>query len=93
MVKAVRNSNIQALLPFDKINDNTAELLSAIQHAEIILGWYEHLPSEEIPPNWMWAFSDELEEWFEEVSLARKSKYGLADDDWDGMVQNEWDGD
>lgn len=52
-----------------------ADLLRAITHAFKILSWYENLEEEEIPPEWMWPFDDELKLWFEEMAEARKAKY------------------
>lgn len=70
-----------------------ADLASAISHAFLILNWQENLPEDEMPPRWMWHLDWELEQWFEEVDLARKSKYGGADDGGDEesvpMVRNE----
>lgn len=43
-----------------------------------------------MPPEWMWAIPDELDEWFDEVA-ARYSSGRINDDDEDApdMVQNE----
>lgn len=93
MVRTTRNSNIAMLLPAgDDLLDSSFEIIAAIQHANTILTWHENLPEEEMPPEWMWPFPDELEEHFAEVKWARKQKYngsGGDDDDW-GMVENEW---
>ncbi len=93
MVRVARKSNTGIVLPCDKAQDAPAELMVALQHADHILSWYENISTEEIPPTWMWPFPDELDEWFEEVALARKQKYGGGgDDNWGDMVSNEWDG-
>lgn len=52
-----------------------ADLVRAVNHAYTILAWQENLASEEIPPEWMWSLDDELEEWFEEVTRARKARF------------------
>lgn len=51
-----------------------------LSHALRILNWQENLPTDEIPPRWMWFFEDELEQWFDDVDRARKSKWN---DDYD----------
>lgn len=38
----------------------------------MVLSWYEHLSTDEIPPRWMWPFPSELEKWFEQVEEARR---------------------
>lgn len=53
----------------------------AIQHAMTVLQWRENLVSEEMPPEWMWIFDNELEIHFQEVDRARKAKYGISDDE------------
>jgi hypothetical protein len=53
-----------------------ADLLRAVNHAHVILGWQENLTNEEIPPEWMWSLDDELEEWFDEVGAARRERLG-----------------
>lgn len=48
----------------------------AIAHAHRVLDWQENLPSDEVPPSWMWPFEDELEIWFDQVEEKREDKYG-----------------
>lgn len=50
----------------------------AIEHAHMVLDWYEHLQKEEVPPPWMWPFHSELEIWWEEVEAKRDEKYGRS---------------
>lgn len=48
---------------------------------------------EEMPPEWMWPFPDELTVWFEEVRAAQKLKYGgdsSEDDEPGDSVGNEY---
>ena len=54
------------------------DFVAALSHALRILSWQENLVEEEIPPEWMWSFEDELEIWFEEVDRARKDKYSTS---------------
>lgn len=56
----------------------------------MILGWQENLPSDDMPPSWMWPFDDPLERWFDD--LKAKREMGLPDTDSDGeetMMSNE----
>lgn len=66
----------------------------AVSHGLAIINWQENLPKEEIPPEWMWCFDDELEQWFENVKAEREKKYntGNSKTDYDkpGFMQNEF---
>lgn len=65
--------------------------MRAIAHAHRILDWQENLQSEEMPPEWMWPFDEDLELWFEEVDRNRKEKYGgNADSSSEEMLENEY---
>lgn len=55
--------------------------MTAIEHANRVLNWQEHLDSKEMPPEWMWPLNDEISDWLEEVGRAKREKYGVADDD------------
>ncbi len=46
---------------------------------------------DEMPPEWMWPLSDDLDEWFQDVERKRKVKYGGTDsiEEPDDMAQNE----
>lgn len=58
-----------------------------------ILGWFEHLPEDDMPPVWMWHLTDELEDHFEMVKDRRKSGISSRDDDDQpsgGMIRNEY---
>jgi hypothetical protein len=46
-----------------------------------ILGWFENIPSDDMPPRWMWHLTDELEQFFEELKERRKSGQPRDDDD------------
>jgi len=52
------------------------DLLRAVSHAYKILSWYENLTDDEVPPEWMWPFDEELRVWFEDVKQERNAKYG-----------------
>lgn len=73
MVRIARDSNTSMLIPnFTDLTEAPAELVQAIQHAYTILNWYENVPSDEMPPAWMWPFPDETGQWFDEVKEARR---------------------
>lgn len=65
----------------------------ALSQAHKILDWFENLSGDEIPPEWMWPFDDELEVHFQEVEARRNEKYGVTSSggDVDGgpMMANE----
>lgn len=52
------------------------DLAAAIEFAIRICSWQENLMSEDMPPNWMLPFEDELQIWFEEVERRREERYG-----------------
>jgi hypothetical protein len=52
------------------------DLHNAVEHALRVLSWYENLPSDEMPPNWMWCLDWEIERHFERVDAERKAKFG-----------------
>ncbi len=60
-----------------------------------MLDWYENLQKDEIPPEWMWPFDDELEVHFDQVEEDRKNRTSsgsqTANDSGDGgrMMSNE----
>jgi hypothetical protein len=65
----------------------------AIAHAQTVLSWQEVLTEDEMPPEWMWPFDEELESWFEDVERKRKERYGNRGDDADSsgpMTENEY---
>lgn len=62
------------------------DLMRAIEHASQIIDWQENLPKEDIPPEWMWPFIDELEIWFEEVDNRRKESSGGSSSSGDTTV-------
>lgn len=66
-----------------------ADLALAINHSILICSWRENLPSDEMPPRWMWHLDWELEKWFKEVSKKRDEKYGTQDssDDSDNVFE------
>jgi hypothetical protein len=44
-----------------------------------------------MPPEWMWALDEELADWFEDVTAARKERYGGGDSSEDEapMMRNQ----
>lgn len=53
----------------------------------MILGWFENLPKDEIPPRNLWWSGELLDQWFEDVrarrdkkTSGRRSTYEEADD-------------
>lgn len=67
------------------------DLARAITQAHRILDWQENLSSDEMPPEWMWPFDEELELWFEEVERQRKEKYGGgASESTENLLENEY---
>jgi len=66
---------------------------AAVDHAMKILSWQENLPSDEMPPHWMWNLDWELKDHFIKVESDRRTKYGgsesesIADDGSDAI----WD--
>ncbi len=62
------------------IEDIPEDLTRAIEHAFKVLGWFENLQKDETPPEWMWPFDDQLNEWFDQVERDRNDKYGGGND-------------
>ena len=48
----------------------------AVTHADHILQLQENLDSNEMPPEWMWPFTSEMNAWLDRVSVERRSRYG-----------------
>lgn len=64
----------------------------AITHAQTILGWQENLLTEDMPPEWMWPLTEELDDWFKDVKARHDERYGGSRDEKDDapdMAQNE----
>ncbi len=47
----------------------------------MVLDWSENLTGAEMPPEWMWPFADEVEEWLEDVMAQRENRYGGGGDE------------
>jgi hypothetical protein len=60
--------------------------VDAIGHANRVIDWLENIPSEDMPPEWMWPFTEELNDHFDEVKAKRGSK---TEDDDSSMMRNE----
>ena len=59
----------------------------AVNHALMVISWYENLPKDEQPPRHIWWSGELLDEWFRNVeegrssrSAKRSSSYEDADD-------------
>lgn len=73
----------------NSIEEIPQDLASAIAHATFIVHLQKQMHSDEMPPQWMWPFSDELEEWFEAVEEKRKAgTQPGAQDETVPMMQN-----
>ena len=70
----------------------------AIEQGLTILGWFENLPKDEIPPEQIWEDSEGLEEWWGSVTAKREDGMPTVsgrrdtddDDDEPVMVQNDY---
>ncbi|KKL16022.1 hypothetical protein LCGC14_2499750 [marine sediment metagenome] len=49
-------------------------LVQAVNHALMVLSWFENLPKDDVPPRNLWWSGDMLDDWFEEVERRRKKK-------------------
>jgi hypothetical protein len=90
MVRIARTTNTSVFSGITDLREMPFDLMTAFQHASTILGWFENIPLEEQPPDWMWPFTDEVSQWFDEVKLARRQESGLDDgegslDEWSAM--------
>lgn len=62
------------------------ELSISIAHSLVIDSWFEHLPTDERPPEWMWPLPWEVEQWFDRVEKERDKKYGSSGDGTDDNI-------
>ena len=71
----------------------------AIEQGLTILGWFENLSKDEVPPEHIWEDTEGLDEWWRDVAAKRedgvKSVSGRKDDDDDDddgpvMVKNDY---
>ncbi len=49
-------------------------LVQAVNHALMVLSWFENLPKDDVPPRNLWWSGDRLDDWFEDVERRRKRK-------------------
>ena len=75
----------------DCVEDLPHDLHNAIEHALRILSWQENLPSDEMPPRWMWNLDWELDIHFKKISQERRSKYGLDDSSSEEEPEAVWE--
>lgn len=64
------------------------EVLSAIDHADMILSLQEDLSGKEMPPEWMWPLHWEMNRWLKKVAADRRRKYNIEDDDDELSVED-----
>jgi hypothetical protein len=74
------------------VEDVPHDLMTAIEHGQKVISWYENLPEEEIPPRWMWPLDHELETWFLEMKRIREAGASMSspDDQDSEMMENEF---
>lgn len=92
MVKsAMKTGSGQLLWPrgVQYIEDVPADLAGAISHACKLLGWYEKIAIEKLPPMWMMPYDDEVNAWFE--AAASTEPVERDDRDQVPMMDNEID--
>lgn len=62
-------------------------MVKAIELADRVCGWLENLPSEEMPPRWMWTVDRELDNHWKWVEAERKKpakdRHNDGTDDFD----------
>lgn len=61
--------------------------MDVISHADFILSLLENYSSEEMPPEWMWAFPEPMSRHLKEMSEKRKAKYSGSEES--NMSRNE----
>jgi hypothetical protein len=66
----------------------------AIEQAISILGWYENLQKNEVPPEYLWEDSEGLEMWWNSLDERREAKnhqyrQGAGDDGESEMASND----
>lgn len=63
----------------------------AVAHADHILQLQENLDRDEMPPAWMWPFTDEMNTWIDRIQKERRDRVGgpapAAEDD-DDLQEN-----
>ena len=70
----------------------------AIEQGLQILNWYENLPKEDVPPEYLWEDAQGLEQWWESVEARREDGMPTqrgrgsseSDSDSDVMVENDY---
>lgn len=62
----------------------------AVSHADHILQLQENLDRDEMPPQWMWPFVQEMNEWLDRIQSERRNRYNApaASSDDDDMQEN-----
>lgn len=64
----------------------------AIEQGLTVLTWYENLPSEEVPPEYLWEDSAGLEMWWASVEEKREDGTSTSrdEDGPDDMAENDY---
>lgn len=66
----------------------------AIEQGLTILAWYENLPTEEVPPEYLWEDGAGLEMWWKHVEEKREdggsTRRSQDDDGPDDMAENDY---
>jgi hypothetical protein len=73
----------------DTIEEVPDELLRAIEHATTVLVWYENLPKEDMPPEWMWHLPKQLDLHFKMVDEKRSGGSSDSDDEPNVVARNK----
>lgn len=60
----------------------------ALAHADAVCQWRENTLEDEMPPQWMWPFSEEVERHFANVDEARKAR-ATGEESESDMEENE----
>jgi len=73
------------------VENAPSDLISAIDQALKILSWQENLPSDEMPPRWMWHLDWELEAHFTKIKNERDRKFAQPSSSSDSGDHEEGD--
>lgn len=74
----------------DSIETCPNDLALAINHALTIVNWQKNLQSDDMPPSWMWAFDEELVDWFDAVEAKHEAESNGQHVETADMMQNEY---
>lgn len=85
MRAAQKAGDFRVLFPegVERIDQIPWYLQVAIDHALTILTWYENLPKEDMPPEYLWEDSEGLEMWWKTVEARREDGVPTSQGDAD----------